>query len=152
MRRLTEQAPVAMGVEFMSTQQLYMRLLSVNGIAYPPLPNTERIALVGHAIALGGEQPLPGPGEANLYAAAIAEAKRYNLGPGDIEVSGIDASAGYREVFGGTVDALERANAFPATVHRLRETFKRYELLKHALRKFDYDDFRIHTNHLLATV
>src|SRR5690606_41967775 len=51
-------------------------------IAYPPMPNTERIALVGHAISLGGEQPLPGPGEANLFAAAIAEAKRYNLGPG----------------------------------------------------------------------
>src|SRR5690606_24233970 len=76
----------------------------------------------------------------------------YNLGPGDIEVSGIDASAGYREVFGGTVDALERAHAFPVTVERLRETFKRYELLKHKLQKFDYDDFRIHANHLLTTV
>src|SRR5690554_6977886 len=89
MRRLTEQAPVAMGVEFMSTQQLYMRLLTVNGIAYPPMPNTERIAVVGRAITLGDEHLTPGPGEANLYAAAIAEAKRHNLGPGDVEIGDI---------------------------------------------------------------
>lgn len=152
MRRLTEQAPVAMGVEFMSTQQLYMRLLTVNGIAYPPMPNTERIAVVGRAIALSDDQPIPGPGEANLYAAAIAEAKRHNLGPGDVDVGELKTPEGYREVFGGTVDALERAHAFPATVERFRETFKRYEILKHELGKFDYDDYRIHARHILDTL
>lgn len=151
MRRLTAGSPVSAGVEFMTSQQLYMRLLSVNGVAAPPLPNTERVALVGLALSLSGGQPVPGPGESRLYASAIAEAKRHNLGPGEVDGADITIPDGYREVFGGVLRAGEESSSFPASPRRLREVFKRYEVIKHGLGKFDYDDYRIHAHHLLST-
>lgn len=111
-RRLTE-AGALLGAEFLSGQQVYYRLLAHAMKLRPLLVGTGRLALVGEALLqLRGE--LPAPGEARLFAQAIAEAKRYGLG--------------YREVDGDE------------EVRRFREVFRVYEALKGD--RWDYDDFR----------
>ena len=116
-RRLTE-AGALLGVEFLSSQQLYYRLLAHALRLKPLLVGTGRLALVGQALAqLRGE--LPAPGEARLFAQAIAEAKRFGLSWREI---GRDAGREDPEV------------------RRLREVFRVYEALKGE--RWDYDDFR----------
>lgn len=130
MRRLTSLAGVVMGFEFMSTQQLYTRLISDNShllALLPPLPNTERIAMVGGAIA-EINQGTPGPGEAKLFAASIAELKRHNLTPDDIPTSDPETDL-------------------------LKQVFQTYERLRQDVRGqgefWDYDDYRIQAAKLL---
>ncbi len=100
-----------LGLEFLTFQALYYRVLAEVGALRPLLPGAGRVALVGEA--LRAEGPLA-PGEARLFARAIAELKRFGLGPLALPKEG---EAG-----------------------RLRRVYFRYERLKG--RAFDYDDFR----------
>ena len=104
-----------LGLEFLTIQQVAYRLLADAGQLRPLVLGTERLVLIGEAMAeLAGA--LPAPGEARLYAYGIAEAKRFRLGPGDVPI----------------VDA---------TSERLRDVFARYEAVKGE--RWDYDDFRL---------
>ncbi|MDW8091076.1 MAG: ATP-dependent nuclease subunit B [Meiothermus sp.] len=114
-RRATEQRAV-LGLEVLTSQQLYYRLLAANFGLKPILTGPGRVALVGEALH-SGEGPPPGPGEARLFTRAIAEAKRNGVGPEDIPQIG------------------------PET-RRLREVYRRYEELKASWGRWDYDDFR----------
>jgi len=112
-RRATEGGAV-LGLEFLSSQQVYYRLLA-NALKLKPLVvGTGRIALVGEALKeLTGE--LPAPGEARLFTRAIAEAKRFGLSWRDVDA-----------------DDAERA--------RFKAVFRAYEQVKGE--RWDYDDFR----------
>ena len=103
-----------LGLEFLSSQQVYYRLLAAALKLKPLLVGTGRIALVGEALlTCYGE--LPAPGEARLFTRAIAEAKRFGLEP-------------------QTLPQTDRESK------RLREVFRTYEQLKGE--RWDYDDFR----------
>ncbi|GAA5338048.1 PD-(D/E)XK nuclease family protein [Thermus antranikianii] len=102
-----------LGLEFMSFQALYYRVLAEVGRLGPLLPGAGRVALVGEALrSLYGEGVAPG--EARLFARAIAELKRYGLSPFALPKEG---EAG-----------------------RLRRVYLAYERLKG--KALDYDDFR----------
>ncbi|MGL4611393.1 MAG: ATP-dependent nuclease subunit B [Trueperaceae bacterium] len=112
-RRATE-AGAVLGLEFLSGQQVYYRLLA-NALKLKPLiVGTGRLALVGEAL-LNLRQELPAPGEARLFANAIAEAKRYGLGYKNIRPSDEESE-------------------------RFRDVFRIYETIK--AERWDYDDFR----------
>ncbi len=111
--RATVQGAV-LGLEFLSSQQVYYRLLAAALKLKPLLVGTGRIALVGEALlTCYGE--LPAPGEARLFTRAIAEAKRFGLEP-------------------ETLPQTDRES------ERLREVFAAYERIKGE--RWDYDDFR----------
>ena len=112
-RRATE-AGALLGLEFLSSQQVYYRLLAHALRLKPLVVGTGRLALVGEAL-LQLRQELPAPGEARLFATAIAEAKRYGLT--------------YREVVGQDEET-----------RRFRDVFRVYETVKGE--RWDYDDFR----------
>ncbi len=110
--RLLGERGAFLGLEFLSLQALYYRVLAEAGRLGPPLPGAGRVALVGEALReLGGEVA---PGEARLFARAIAELKRFGLSPFALPKEG---EAG-----------------------RLRRVYFRYERLKRG--HLDYDDFR----------
>lgn len=112
-QRLTA-AGALLGVEFLSSQQLYYRLLA-NALKLRPLiVGTGRLALVGQAL-LAERQELPSAGEARLFAQAIAEAKRYGVSPSQLRVTD------------------------PET-ERFVKVYARYEAIKGE--SWDYDDFR----------
>jgi len=102
-----------LGLEFLSLQALYYRVLAEAGWLRPLLPGAGRVALVGEALR---ELMGPGvaPGEARLFARAIAELKRSGLSPFALPKEG---EAG-----------------------RLRRVYLAYERLKRG--SLDYDDFR----------
>jgi ATP-dependent helicase/nuclease subunit B len=81
-KRVTSQGGAVLGLEVVGAQQAYYRLLSavVPGELKPLVVGTARVVLVAEALqlALGGP---PTPGEARLFAAGIAEAKRYEVPP-----------------------------------------------------------------------
>ncbi len=83
LRRVTANGYAALGLEVMSGQQLYYRLLAQGERLRPLVTGNERLIRVAQALAevIGA---LPSPGEARLYSYAIAEAKRYGLGAADI--------------------------------------------------------------------
>ena len=111
--RATVQGAV-LGLNFLSSQQVYYRLLAAALKLKPLLVGTGRIALVGEALlTCYGE--LPAPGEARLFTRAIAEAKRFGLEP-------------------ETLPQTDRES------ERLREVFAVYERIKGE--RWDYDDFR----------
>lgn len=112
-RRATE-AGALLGLEFLSSQQVYYRLLAHALELKPLIVGTGRIALVGEAL-LELRQELPAPGEARLFTQAIAEAKRFGLRPHQLH--GEDSE-----------------------IQRFREVFKLYEAIKGE--RWDYDDFR----------
>lgn len=112
-RRATEGGAV-LGLEVLSSQQLYYRLLAAALRLKPLVTGTARLALVGEAL-LALEGRLPSPGEAALFTRAIAEAKRYGLSP-------------------------RRLPSADGEGERLRRVFERYESLKEG--RWDYDDFR----------
>ena len=113
-RRAVQDGAV-LGLEFLTIQQVAYRLLADAGRLRPLVVGTERLVLIGEAMAeLAGA--LPAPGEARLYAFGIAEAKRFRLRPQDVPI----------------VDA---------TSERLRDVFARYEAVKGE--RWDYDDFRL---------
>ncbi len=103
-----------LGLEFMSGQQVYYRLLAAALKLKPLLVGTGRMVLVGEALkTLSGE--LPAPGEARLFTRAVAEAKRFGVTPETLPVTDREST-------------------------RLREVFATYERLKGE--RWDYDDFR----------
>jgi ATP-dependent helicase/nuclease subunit B len=104
------------GLEFLSFQRLYYLLLASNLGLQPLLTGPGRIALVGEALLDSGLSPKPG--EARLFARAIAEAKRYGLEPTQLP----------------THDPETR---------RLVQVYARYEALRQAWGRWDYDDFRL---------
>ncbi len=119
-RRATAEGAL-LGLEFLSSQQVYYRLLAAAQALKPLLVGTGRIAYVGEALKLL-EDALPSPGEARLFSRAIAEAKRY----------------------GHTADSLANALGLSrddsSEMARLCRVFKQYEQVKGD--RWDYDDFR----------
>ncbi len=112
-RRATEVGAL-LGLEFLSSQQVYYRLLA-NALKLKPLVvGTGRLALVGEAL-LNLRQELPSPGEARLFATAIAEAKRFGVT--------------HKGIYGSDSES-----------QRLRDVFRIYESIKGE--RWDYDDFR----------
>ena len=107
-------AGAVLGLEFLSSQQVYYRLLAAALKLKPLLVGTGRMALVGEALKILHDE-LPAPGEARLFTRAIAEAKRFGLEPGTLPVSDNESA-------------------------RLREVFRMYEQIKGD--RWDYDDFR----------
>ncbi|APD08844.1 PD-(D/E)XK nuclease family protein [Thermus brockianus] len=111
--RLLAQRGAFLGLEFLSFQALYYRVVAEAGRLRPLLPGAGRVALVGEALrTLFG--PQVAPGEARLFARAIAELKRFGLPPFALPKEG---EAG-----------------------RLRRVYFLYERLKG--KALDYDDFR----------
>ncbi len=118
-RRLAEEGAV-LGLEFLSSQQVYYRLLAHALKLKPLVVGTGRIALVGEALKKLRNE-LPSPGEARLFTRAIAEAKRFGLTYGEVHV-------------------------FDEETARFRSTLRLYEELKGEA--WDYDDFRLEALHL----
>lgn len=123
-RRATEQGAV-LGLEVLTSQQLYYRLLAASFGLKPILTGPGRVALVGEAL-MAKDGPLPNPGEARLFARSIAEAKRNGVKPEDIPLIGSEA-------------------------RRLQHAYARYEELKNNWGRWDYDDFRSGALELLET-
>ncbi|WP_117237437.1 PD-(D/E)XK nuclease family protein [Thermus sediminis] len=111
--RLLGERGAFLGLEFLSFQALYYRVLAEAGWLRPLLPGAGRVALVGEALR---ELVGPGvsPGGARLFARAIAELKRHGLSPFALPKEG---EAG-----------------------RLRRVYLAYERRKRG--SLDYDDFR----------
>ena len=106
----------APGFKVLHWQALYTEILAELGRLGPPLDALERIALVGEALReVDGRTP--GPGEAGLFARAIAELKRYGVEPDDVPEPDREAA-------------------------RLREVYARYEALRQGRRYQDPDDRR----------
>lgn len=103
-----------MGLEFLSSQQVYYRLLASAQKLKPLVVGTGRIALVGEALKLVAGD-LPAPGEARLFTRAVAEAKRFGVGWADLP--GTDREG-----------------------ERFRAVYRTYEAVKGE--RWDYDDFR----------
>lgn len=122
-RRLAEGGSL-IGTEFVSEQQFCYRLLSRARQLRPLRVGTERLALVGAALA-EVRGAVPQPGEARLFSAAIAELKRNGLTP--------DGADGL---------------AFDSETQRLAEVFRAYERLKAG--SWDYDDYRREAGALAA--
>ncbi len=114
-RRATQRGAV-LGLEVLTSQQLYYRLLAAGFGLKPILTGPGRVALVGEAL-MSGEGPLPSPGEARLFTRAIAEAKRNGVKP-------------------------EALPSHSPEARRLQKVFARYEELKASWGRWDYDDFR----------
>jgi ATP-dependent helicase/nuclease subunit B len=122
-RRATK-AGALLGLEFLSSQQVYYRLLA-NALKLKPLVvGTGRLALVGEAL-LNYRQELPSPGEARLFATAIAEAKRFGVL--------------YKNIYGSDTESA-----------RLRDIYRIYESIKGE--RWDYDDFRSEALKLAETL
>lgn len=115
-RRATQGGAV-LGLEVLTSQQLYYRLLAASFGLKPILTGPGRVALVGEAL-LTEDGPLPNPGEARLFARAIAEAKRNGVKPEEVPPISPEA-------------------------RRLQRVYARYEELKSTWGRWDYDDFRL---------
>ena len=133
LRRLVHAGPVV-GIEVVTVQQLASALASAgpadaeSAMAAPEGPQiggTARLALVAEAL-LASSGHVPTPGEASLFAAAIAEAKRHGLDPAAVAHL---ADAGARAVAG-----------VAGEIERLAVAFEAYERLKGDQR--DYEDVR----------
>ncbi len=118
-RRLAEEGAV-LGLEFLSSQQVYYRLLAHALKLKPLVVGTGRIALVGEALKKLRNE-LPSPGEARLFTRAVAEAKRFGLTWREVEVHDEETA-------------------------RFRAVLRLYEALKGET--WDYDDFRLEALHL----
>ncbi len=116
-RRATEAADgtALLGLEFLTAQQVYYRLLARERLLRPLLLGSGRLVAVGQALAEVANE-VPSPGEARLFAYAIAEAKRFGVSP---------AAA-------GRADDPER--------RRFAAVYDAYERIKGEA--WDYDDFR----------
>ncbi len=120
-RRATKEGAV-LGLEFLSQQQLYYRLLAFwQQLKNKPMVGTRRISMVGEVLSkIDGDTAIPSPGEARLFSVAIAEAKRFGLRSEDIP----------------TPDAETK---------RFKRVFKRYEDEQKSFEEWDFDDFRTAT-------
>lgn len=128
-RKATEQGAL-LGLEFLSQQQVYYRILAAAQKLQPLLIGTGRIALVGQAL-LNYHNQLPTPGEARLFTQAIAEAKRF----------GLDYNLDYSLDNNKLVATDEESKRF-------KLIFQEYERIKG--QQWDYDDFRSQTLNLLS--
>ena len=79
LRRLAKSCGAVLGLEYLSWQQLYYRLVAEAGCLKPLVFDLERIALVAQAMREVGLSL--SPGLVTLYARALAEHKRYGLTP-----------------------------------------------------------------------
>ena len=123
--RLVADGPL-LGLEVVTGQQLAYRLLAGARRLRPLVVGTERLVLVAEAIRdVSGR--LPSPGEARLFAAAVAEAKRHALDPEDVRG------------LAGRVALAERADAVEA--ERLADVFQAYQ--QRLGTRVDYDDVRV---------
>lgn len=109
-------AGAVLGLEVLSFQQAYYRLLAASYGLRPILTGPARVALVGEALR-SEAQGLPNPGEARLFARAVAEAKRYGVRPDHLPALDLESQ-------------------------RFKRVFGRYEELKASWGRWDYDDFR----------
>lgn len=105
-----------LGLEALSFQRAYYHLLAASYGLRPILTGPARVALVGEALQSESQSP-PNPGEARLFARAVAEAKRYGVRPEQIPV--LDSES-----------------------ERFQRVYRRYEELKGVWGRWDYDDFR----------
>ncbi len=113
-----------LGLEFLSLQQVYYRLLARALKLQPIITQPGRIAYVGEAL-LKLRNELPAPGEARLFTYAIAEAKRYGLTPQQLQ---------------------RQTPKDDAETRRFVEVFRLYEQVKQP--NWDYDDFRAQAHSL----
>lgn len=129
-QRITNNGAV-LGLEFMTQQQLYYRLLAAARGLQRLLISTGRIATVGRALAeynayqqqhhqKDSGVTLPSTGEARLFTRAIAEAKRFGMNPKRMRALATSADT--------------------AETRRFAAVFERYERIKGE--QWDYDDFR----------
>jgi ATP-dependent helicase/nuclease subunit B len=123
-RRLTEEGAL-LGVEVVSSQRLLYRILATARELRPLVTGTERLALLAQALT-ASRGVLPTPGEARLFARAVAEAKAHGLTPADV------AAQAERLALGSLADAHE--------ARRLAEVFARYQ--ESLGERADYDDVR----------
>jgi hypothetical protein len=118
-RRITNDGFTALGLEVMSPQQMYYRLLTGGGSVdvKPLVIGNGRLVRVAEALTqvMGA---LPSPGEARLFAAAIAEAKRFAVTPDELG-----------------------AGAHDAETARLVDVYRAYE--GSMVGSWDYDDVRL---------
>jgi len=115
LRRVTAGGYTALGLEVMSGQQAYYRLLTAANRLQPMLVGSARLVRVAEALKeVTGA--FPTPGEAHLFARAIAEAKRFGVG-----------ADGYA------------ARATDPEQKRFAAVYRAYEARKGA---WDYDDVR----------
>ncbi len=122
LHELTAGGVTVLGLEFMSSQQMFYRLLTHANRIQPMLIGSAALVRVAEAMRrVTGS--LPNPGEAHLFSRAIAEAKRHGVTADDY----------------GALAADEEQR-------RLAAVFSAYEELKGA---WDYDDVRM-TAALLA--
>lgn len=129
LRRVTEDGFTALGLEFMSSQQMYYRLLANALRSCPLVVGSGRLVRVAEALAeVSGA--LPTPGEARLFAYAIAEAKRFGLTAADVA----DEAAG---------------RASDPERRRFAEVFAAYE--RRLEGAWDYDDVRAEAASLAVT-
>jgi ATP-dependent helicase/nuclease subunit B len=137
LRRLVADGPL-LGVEFLSFQQLALLQLGRAGRLRPQVVGTARLALVAEALAsVAGA--LPTPGEAQLFARAIAEAKRHGLTAAALARLAADAAAaGGAGAEGARVGAGDPRGA--AEIERLADVAAVYERTKGDA--WDDDDVR----------
>jgi len=128
-----------LGLEFLTLQQVYYRMLARARELHPLVIGSGRLVLVGEALAeVAGA--VPAPGEARLFAQAIAEAKRYAVGPDGVGADGTGPDATGPD---GRADPERR---------RLARVFSAYERRKRAADDaWDYDDFRAAARRLAET-
>lgn len=123
LRRITADTGGGVGLEVLHFQQLYTRILAGAGRLGAPVNLIARVALVGRALSEELGAP-PSPGEASLFARAIAELKRFGYAPDQVP-TGLDPE-----------------------IDRLQRVYERYEALKNGGQ--DPDDRRHLATHLMA--
>ena len=161
-RRATKEGAV-LGLEFLSQQQLYYRLLAFwQQLKNKPMVGTRRISLVGEVLSkIGSEvanqqadtgtsspeddfKRIPTPGEARLFSVAIAEAKRFGLTSEDIPNAVEDAET---RRFARVFKKYEEAQKAKESSDALNSVSSGNE----EVGEWDFDDFRTATlNYLKA--
>lgn len=106
-RRATAEGNAVLGLEFLTSQQVYYRMLARARRLKPLLTGNARLVAVGQALAEVARR-VPAPGEARLFAYAIAEAKRFGVTAHDEIWKQGDAE---RERFRAVYEAYERLTA-----------------------------------------
>lgn len=156
LRRVTDDGFTALGLEFMSAQQMYYRLLAYALRSCPLVIGSGRLVRVAEALAdVSGT--LPTPGEARLFAHAIAEAKRFGLSAADVArlapaaadaVGATSAPSAEASVEAAVSGDAAAARADPER-RRFAEVFAAYEQRLEG--GWDYDDVRTHATALACS-
>lgn len=115
LRRIVGYTGASIGLEAIHFQQLYTRILASAGELASPVNLIGRVALVGRALSELLGTP-PSPGEASLFARAIAELKKFGYTPEQIPTG------------------------FDPEIDRLQKVYELYERLKNGAQ--DPDDRR----------